>query len=65
VHAALGAETLTLEIMAQSDGVVLRAEAAVVRALMEQSGRLRQLLNWLRQRAVRASGADRRMQWCA
>lgn len=65
VHAALGAETLTLEIMAQSDGVVLRAEAAVVRALMEQSGRLRQLLNWLRQRAVRASGAGRRMQWCA
>ncbi len=45
VHAALGAETLTLEIMAQSDGVVFRAEAAVVRALMEQSGRLRQLLN--------------------
>jgi CRP-like cAMP-binding protein len=41
IHAALGAETLTSEIMAQSDGVVLRADVAVVRGMMELSPRLR------------------------
>lgn len=41
VHAALGAETLTSEIMAQSDGTVLRGDAAIVRSLMEQSPSLR------------------------
>jgi CRP-like cAMP-binding protein len=41
VHAALGAETLTSEIMAQSDGVALRGDVTAVRALMEQSPMLR------------------------
>ena len=41
VHAALGAETLTSEIMAQSDGVLLRADVAVVRGMMEASLSLR------------------------
>jgi CRP-like cAMP-binding protein len=41
VHAALGAETLTSEIMAQSDGVLLRADVAVVRGMMESSLTLR------------------------
>jgi CRP-like cAMP-binding protein len=45
VHAALGAETLTSEIMAQSDAIVLRADAATVRGLMEQSRPLRQSIN--------------------
>jgi len=45
VHAALGAETLTSEVMAQSDGVVFRADAATLRGLMEQSSPLRQSLN--------------------
>ncbi len=42
VHAALGAETLTSEIMAQSDGVVLRIKVASVRSAMERSRMLRQ-----------------------
>ncbi len=45
VHAALGADTLTSEIMAQSDGIVLRAETAAVRGFMEQSPSLRKGLN--------------------
>lgn len=45
VHAALGADTLTSEIMAQSDGVAFRAESAVVRSMAEQSLPLRQALN--------------------
>jgi len=44
VHAALGAETLTSEIMAQSDGVLLRADVAVVRGMMESSLPLRKEL---------------------
>jgi CRP-like cAMP-binding protein len=42
VHAALGAETLTSEIMAQSDGVVLRVKVASVRSAMERSRLFRQ-----------------------
>lgn len=42
VHAALGAETLTSEIMAQSDGVVLRVEVAAIRSVMERARGLRQ-----------------------
>jgi CRP-like cAMP-binding protein len=45
VHAALGADTLTSEIMAQSDGVAFRADAATVRLLAEQSQPLRRALN--------------------
>jgi len=42
VHAALGAETLTSEIMAQSDGIVLRIDVVAVRAVMERARSLRQ-----------------------
>ncbi len=42
VHAALGAETLTSEIMAQSDGVLLRIEVPALRSVMERSRALRQ-----------------------
>ncbi|HOZ26002.1 MAG TPA: Crp/Fnr family transcriptional regulator [Hyphomonadaceae bacterium] len=45
VHAALGADTLTSEIMAQSDGVALRADAANLRGMAEQSAPLRYALN--------------------
>ena len=45
VHAALGADTLTSEIMAQSDGVAFRADSSDVRALVEQSRPLRKALN--------------------
>jgi CRP-like cAMP-binding protein len=45
VHAALGADTLTSEIMAQSDGITLRAESSALRGLMEQSPPLRTALN--------------------
>ena len=45
VHAALGAERLTSEIMAQSDSVALRVDATVIRAAVEQSRPLRQGLN--------------------
>lgn len=45
VHAALGADTLTSEIMAQSDGEAFRAEPSVVRAMTEQSRALRLSLN--------------------
>lgn len=41
VHAALGANTLTSEIMAQSDGVALRGDVASIRAILEQSVALR------------------------
>lgn len=41
VHAALGAETLNTEIMAQGDGVALRGDAATIRGLMEQSPSMR------------------------
>jgi CRP-like cAMP-binding protein len=41
VHAALGAETLTSEIMAQSDGIFLRGDAVAIRGAMEQSPTLR------------------------
>lgn len=41
VHAALGAKTLTSEIMAQSDGVLLRIEVPAVRAVMERARALR------------------------
>jgi CRP-like cAMP-binding protein len=44
VHAALGADTLTSEVMAQSDGIIFRAESAAVRGLMERSPPLRQAL---------------------
>jgi CRP-like cAMP-binding protein len=44
VHAALGADTLTTEIMALSDGAVFRAETAAVRSLSEQSPELRRAL---------------------
>ncbi len=45
VHAALGADRLTSEIMAQSDGVAFRVEATAVRAMIEQSPPLRRALN--------------------
>jgi CRP-like cAMP-binding protein len=45
VHAALGADTLTSEIMAQSDGVAFRADSASIRVLVEESPPLRQALN--------------------
>jgi CRP-like cAMP-binding protein len=45
VHAALGAGTLISEIMAQTDGIVLRADSLAVRGLIEQSATLRQALN--------------------
>lgn len=45
VHAALGAGTLISEIMAQSDGIVLRADSLAVRGMIEQSAQLRQKLN--------------------
>lgn len=45
VHAALGANTLTSEIMAQSDGVAFRVESTTLRVLMEQSQPLRRALN--------------------
>lgn len=45
VHAALGADTLTSEIMAQSDGVAFRIDAAVVRGVIEDSRQLRQTLS--------------------
>lgn len=45
VHAALGADTLTSEIMAQSDGLVFRAETSVVRALVDQSPHFRKAMN--------------------
>ncbi|MEQ1780345.1 MAG: Crp/Fnr family transcriptional regulator [Hyphomonadaceae bacterium] len=41
VHGALGADTLTSEIMAQSDGLAFRGDVAVVRIAMEQSSALR------------------------
>lgn len=45
VHAALGAGTLTSEIMAQSDGVAFRAGSTHVRTLMERSQPLRKAIN--------------------
>jgi CRP-like cAMP-binding protein len=42
VHAALGAKTLTSELIAQSDGVLLRIEVAAVRSVMERARALRQ-----------------------
>lgn len=45
VHAALGADKLTTEIMAQSDSVVLRGDATFIRTAVEQSRPLRQGLN--------------------
>lgn len=45
VHAALGAKTLTSEIMAQSDGVLLRIEVTAARNVMERSRALRQGLS--------------------
>jgi CRP-like cAMP-binding protein len=45
VHAALGADRLTTEIMAQSDAVALRGDASVIRAAVEQSRLLRHGLN--------------------
>lgn len=45
VHAALGADTLTSEIMAQSDGIAYRADSAAVRSVMEHSRAFRKLLN--------------------
>ena len=41
VHAAMGADILTTEIMAQSEGVALRADVATLRTAMEQSRALR------------------------
>jgi CRP-like cAMP-binding protein len=37
VHAALGADTSTSEVMAQSDGFMFRADVAAVRQILEQS----------------------------
>lgn len=45
VHAALGAGTLISEIMAQSDGIVLRADSLAVRGMIEESAQLRHKLN--------------------
>lgn len=41
VHAALGADTLTSEIMVQGDGAALRGDTSAIRGLMEQSPSLR------------------------
>lgn len=41
VHAALGADTLTSEIMVQGEGAAWRADAAAIRGVMEQSPSLR------------------------
>lgn len=37
VHAALGADTLTSEIMVQGSGIALRGDAVAIRGMMEQS----------------------------
>jgi CRP-like cAMP-binding protein len=47
VHAALGADTLTSEIMAQSDGITLRAESSALRGLMELRTALNNFANVL------------------